>query len=103
MVLDDFGAGFSSLGYVHEYRFRGLKIDKSFVLRLADSARSVAIVRAIVRMAESLGLDVVAEGVEDAQALQLLKDMGARHAQGYLFARPLDLQATRQLLGRAAG
>lgn len=103
VVLDDFGAGFSSLGYVHEYRFRGLKIDKSFVLRLADSTRSVAIVRAIVRMAESLGLDVVAEGVEDAQALQLLKDMGARHAQGYLFARPLDLQATRQLLGRAAG
>ena len=103
VVLDDFGAGFSSLGYVHEYRFRGLKIDKSFVLRLADSARSVAIVRAIVRMAESLGLDVVAEGVEDAQALQLLRDMGARHAQGYLFARPLDLQATRQLLSRAAG
>ncbi|WP_312379417.1 sensor domain-containing phosphodiesterase [Pseudomonas oryzihabitans] len=103
VVLDDFGAGFSSLGYVHEYRFRGLKIDKSFVLRLADSARSVAIVRAIVRMAESLGLDVVAEGVEDDQALQLLKDMGARHAQGYLFARPLDLQATRQLLARAAG
>lgn len=103
VVLDDFGAGFSSLGYVHEYRFRGLKIDKSFVLRLADSARSVAIVRAIVRMAESLGLDVVAEGVEDAQALQLLKNMGARHAQGYLFARPLDLLATRRLLAGAAG
>ena len=103
VVLDDFGAGFSSLGYVHEYRFRGLKIDKSFVLRLAESNRSVAIVRAIVRMAESLGLDVVAEGVEDAQALQLLKDMGARHAQGYHFARPLELLATRRLLLPAAG
>ncbi|GAC1037484.1 EAL domain-containing protein [Pseudomonas sp. No.117] len=103
VVLDDFGAGFSSLGYVHEYRFRGLKIDKSFVLRLAESSRSVAIVRAIVRMAESLGLDVVAEGVEDAQALQLLKNMGARHAQGYHFARPLELLATRRLLASAAG
>ena len=101
VVLDDFGAGFSSLGYVHEYRFRGLKIDKSFVLRLAESTRSAAIVRAIVRMAESLGLDVVAEGVEDAQALQVLKDMGARHAQGYHFARPLDLPAIRSLLAKS--
>ena len=101
VVLDDFGAGFSSLGYVHEYRFRGLKIDKSFVLRLAESTRSVAIVRAIVRMAESLDLDVVAEGVEDEQALQLLKDMGARHAQGYHFARPLELLAIRRLLAGA--
>jgi len=98
VVLDDFGAGFSSLSYVHQYRFSGLKIDKSFTLELTSSSRSRAIVRAIVRMAESLGLSVVAEGVEDADTLQLLREMGAGQAQGYYFSMPvpwekLDLSA----------
>ncbi len=92
VVLDDFGAGFSSLSYVHQYQFNGLKIDKSFILELTSSARSRAIVRAIVRMAESLGLTVVAEGVEDLATLQLLREMGASQAQGYYFARPAALQ-----------
>ncbi|WP_238935309.1 EAL domain-containing protein [Pseudomonas typographi] len=91
VVLDDFGAGFSSLSYVHQFHFTGLKIDKSFILELTTSVRSRAIVRAIVRMAESLGLSVVAEGVEDLAALDLLRDMGAGQAQGYYFARPLAL------------
>ncbi|MCX7276988.1 MAG: EAL domain-containing protein [Burkholderiales bacterium] len=89
VVLDDFGAGFSSLSYVHQYHFSGLKIDKSFILELSASPRSRAIVRAIVRMAESLGLSVVAEGVEDAETLALLRDMGAGQAQGYYFSRPV--------------
>ncbi|WP_110949746.1 sensor domain-containing phosphodiesterase [Pseudomonas bohemica] len=88
-VLDDFGAGFSSLSYVHQYHFSGLKIDKSFTLELTTSSRSRAIVRAIVRMAESLGLTVVAEGVEDAETLQLLREMGAGQAQGYYFSMPV--------------
>ncbi|MGA3680862.1 sensor domain-containing phosphodiesterase [Pseudomonas graminis] len=100
VVLDDFGAGFSSLSYVHQYHFSGLKIDKSFTLELTTSSRSRAIVRAIVRMAESLGLTVVAEGVEDAATLDLLRDMGAGQAQGYYFSMPvpqdrLDLSALR--------
>ncbi|WP_460043300.1 sensor domain-containing phosphodiesterase [Pseudomonas sp. S2_H01] len=89
VVLDDFGAGFSSLSYVHQYHFSGLKIDKSFTLELTTSSRSRAIVRAIVRMAESLGLTVVAEGVEDAATLQLLREMGAGQAQGYYFSMPV--------------
>ena len=98
VVLDDFGAGFSSLSYVHQYHFSGLKIDKSFILELTASTRSRAIVRAIVRMAESLGLTVVAEGVEDADTLQLLREIGAGQAQGYYFSMPvpqekLDLSA----------
>ncbi len=98
VVLDDFGAGFSSLSYVHQYHFSGLKIDKSFTLELTTSARSRAIVRAIVRMAESLDLSVVAEGVEDAATLQLLREMGAGQAQGYYISLPapredLDLTA----------
>lgn len=92
VVLDDFGAGFSSLSYVHQYQFQGLKIDKSFILELTSSTRSRAIVRAIVRMAESLGLSVVAEGVEDAATLALLQEMGAGQAQGYYFAKPLALE-----------
>ena len=93
VMLDDFGAGFSSLSYVHQYRFSGLKIDKSFILELTTSARSRAIVRAIVRMAESLDLSVVAEGVEDQATLDLLRDMGAGQAQGFHFAKPMGLEA----------
>jgi diguanylate cyclase (GGDEF)-like protein len=92
VVLDDFGAGFSSLSYVHQYHFSGLKIDKSFILELTESSRSRAIVRAIVRMADSLGLPVVAEGVEDAETLEVLREMGASQAQGYYFARPMGLE-----------
>ncbi|WP_144143517.1 EAL domain-containing protein [Paraburkholderia sp. BCC1884] len=93
VVLDDFGAGFSSLSYVHQYRFSGLKIDKSFILELTTSPRSRAIVTAIVRMAESLGLALVAEGVEDAGTLAMLRDMGAAQAQGYFFDKPMPLAA----------
>lgn len=99
VVLDDFGSGFSSLSYVHQYQFSGLKIDKSFIFELTTSSRSRAIVRAIVRMAESLGLSVVAEGVEDEATLQLLREIGAGQAQGYFFAKPLALeQLTRNPL-----
>ncbi|MGF6696929.1 diguanylate cyclase (GGDEF)-like protein [Paraburkholderia sp. MM5496-R1] len=93
VVLDDFGAGFSSLSYVHQYRFSGLKIDKSFILELTASARSRAIVMAIVCMAESLGLTLVAEGVEDAETLAVLREMGAAQAQGYFFDKPMPLDA----------
>ncbi|MBN3756374.1 EAL domain-containing protein [Paraburkholderia sp. Tr-20389] len=98
VVLDDFGTGFSSLSYVHQYRFSGLKIDKSFVFELTQSARSRAIVRAIVRMAESLELTVVAEGIEDQATLELLRTIGAAHGQGYHLARPMSLEA---LMGSA--
>jgi diguanylate cyclase (GGDEF)-like protein len=89
VVLDDFGSGFSSLSYVHQYHFSGLKIDKSFVLELSTSERSRAIVRAIVRMAESLDLTVVAEGVEDLATLELLREIGPMQTQGYYFAKPM--------------
>ena len=103
VVLDDFGAGFSSLSYVHQYRFSGLKIDKSFILELTASARSRAIVTAIVRMAESLGLPVVAEGVEDAGTLAILREMGAAQAQGYFFDKPMPLDALPGLSNRERG
>ncbi|WP_236425913.1 EAL domain-containing protein [Pseudomonas syringae] len=92
VMLDDFGAGFSSLSYVHQYHFSGLKIDKSFILGLVSSVRSRAIVRAIVRMAESLDLTVVAEGVEDLETLELLREIGAGQAQGYYFSAPVPME-----------
>jgi len=85
---------------VHQYRFSGLKIDKSFILELTTSPRSRAIVRAIVRMAESLGLTLVAEGVEDAGTLAMLREMGAAQAQGYFFAKPMPLDALPGLPNR---
>ncbi|WP_148709665.1 EAL domain-containing protein, partial [Pseudomonas syringae group genomosp. 3] len=103
VMLDDFGAGFSSLSYVHQYHFSGLKIDKSFIFGLASSVRSRAIVRAIVRMAESLDLTVVAEGVEDLETLELLREIGATQAQGYYFSAPLPIEQLVISAGRAAG
>lgn len=99
VMLDDFGAGFSSLSYVHQYQFSGLKIDKSFVLELSTSPRSRAIVHAIVRMAESLGLSVIAEGVEDVETLNLLREMGAGQAQGYYFSVPVPKDALKLISG----
>jgi EAL domain-containing protein (putative c-di-GMP-specific phosphodiesterase class I) len=103
VMLDDFGAGFSSLSYVHQYHFSGLKIDKSFIFGLTSSVRSRAIVRAIVRMAESLDLTVVAEGVEDLETLELLREIGATQAQGYYFSEPLPIELLEINTGRAAG
>ncbi|WP_409932377.1 EAL domain-containing protein [Paraburkholderia sp. BCC1886] len=98
VVLDDFGTGFSSLSYVHQYRFSGLKVDKSFIFGLTSSPRTRALVRAIVRMAESLDLGVVAEGVEDVAALAALREIGAAHAQGYYIAKPMPLEALTEAL-----
>ncbi|MBI6783764.1 EAL domain-containing protein [Pseudomonas syringae] len=103
VMLDDFGAGFSSLSYVHQYHFSGLKIDKSFIFGLTSSVRSRAIVRAIVRMAESLDLTVVAEGVEDLETLELLPEIGATQAQGYYFSEPLPIELLQINTGLAAG
>ncbi|WP_116800230.1 bifunctional diguanylate cyclase/phosphodiesterase [Pseudomonas syringae] len=103
VMLDDFGAGFSSLSYVHQYHFSGLKIDKSFIFGLTSSVRSRAIVRAIVRMAESLDLTVVAEGVEDRETLELLREIGATQAQGYYFSEPLPIELLDINTGLAAG
>ena len=92
-LLDDFGTGYSSLSYLHRFPLSGIKIDRSFVNALLDgeAGGSSAIVRAIVLMADSLGLDVIAEGIEtEIQRKQLLQ-LGLSLGQGYLFARPTSL------------
>jgi len=89
ILVDDYGTGYSSLGYLRDlHEISGLKLDRTFVTHLADDARAVAIVESTIRMARSLGLKVIAEGVETEAVRERLVDLGCDLAQGYLFARP---------------
>jgi diguanylate cyclase (GGDEF)-like protein len=89
-ALDDFGTGYSSLGYVHRFPLRMIKIDRTFVTHLgqAEAPRSTAIVGAVLSLTQALGMELVAEGVENEAQRQALIALGCRHAQGYLFGRP---------------
>ena len=87
--LDDFGTGFSSLGYLNSFRIDEIKIDRSFVNRLVDDATGRALVQAIITLGHALGLEVVAEGVETQEQAQLLGQMGCDLLQGFLYARPM--------------
>jgi EAL domain-containing protein (putative c-di-GMP-specific phosphodiesterase class I) len=91
VALDDFGTGYSSLAHLHRLAFDTIKLDQAFVRRL-DDPRCLAIVRAVVEMADALGCDMVAEGVESAAQLECLRSLGCRYAQGYLIgkARSID-------------
>jgi diguanylate cyclase (GGDEF)-like protein len=101
-ALDDFGTGYSSLGYVHRFPLKMLKIDRTFVEDLGngDASRSCAVVGAILALAQSLGLEVAAEGIETEGQHQALRRMGCLHGQGYLFGRP---QPAAHWLHEAAG
>ncbi len=100
-ALDDFGAGYSSMSYLMALPLQAVKMDKTFVDRIdEESGRGRALARAILSMAEGLGLPVVAEGVETEAQLRFLRDEGCRYVQGYLFAPPLAAQAFEALLRR---
>jgi EAL domain-containing protein (putative c-di-GMP-specific phosphodiesterase class I) len=88
LALDDFGTGYSSLSRLSQHPFRILKIDRSFLAEVTDTASPPAILLATLAMARGLGLDVVAEGVETPIQLQFLIDHGCGFAQGYLLGRP---------------
>lgn len=86
--LDDFGTGFSSLSYLRQLPIDELKIDRSFVENLLYDEDGYAIVQSILQLARSLNLSVVAEGIEKFEQWQILKKLGCRRFQGYLFGRP---------------
>jgi diguanylate cyclase (GGDEF)-like protein len=97
--LDDFGTGYSSLTALHRFPVDALKIDRSFVSSISDAnAGSDVIVRSTVALAHSLGLPVIAEGIEDPSQLRHLRSLGCEFGQGYLFSRALNDQDTRALL-----
>jgi len=98
LALDDFGTGYSSLAYLRKFPLQALKIDKSFVQGLGRDRDSEALVHAIIAMAQSLRLQIVAEGVETAEQLEYLKAHGVELVQGYLFSRPLPAAQFREML-----
>jgi EAL domain-containing protein (putative c-di-GMP-specific phosphodiesterase class I) len=103
IALDDFGTGYSSLSHLVQFPVSRLKIDGSFVSQLPDDMHHGAIVRAIIGMGRSLGLRVVAEGVETAAQRDWLVAEGCHELQGFLFARPQDPEAMMAMLASYPG
>ncbi|HKJ70830.1 MAG TPA: EAL domain-containing protein, partial [Gammaproteobacteria bacterium] len=102
IAIDDYGTGYSSLSYLRGLPVDVLKIDKSFVMDLAANPDNQAIVRSTVELGHDLGLEVVAEGVEDADSLELLRRWGCDRAQGFFLGRPLAAEPFRALLASDA-
>lgn len=98
LSVDDFGTGYSSLAYLKHFPIHSLKIDRTFISELDEQSRDSAIVRAIVAMAHSLQLQVVAEGVEQESQLAFLRTQGCDEVQGYLISKPIPAEALTRLL-----
>lgn len=98
LLMDDFGTGYSSLNHLHTLPFDVLKIDRSFVMRMSEGEQPLQIVRTIVELARVLGMDVVAEGIETHQQYEMLRELGCRFGQGYLFSRPVPAEMVSEML-----
>jgi diguanylate cyclase (GGDEF)-like protein len=98
LSIDDFGTGYSSLSYLQRFPVSTLKIDRSFVSRMTESDGTAEIVRTIMQLAQNLGMDVVAEGVETESQRAQLRDFECEFGQGYFFSRPMDSDAAEALL-----
>jgi PAS domain S-box-containing protein/diguanylate cyclase (GGDEF)-like protein len=98
LSIDDFGTGYSSLARLHKLPIDTLKIDRSFVNGVGKDGESMAIIRAIMTLAHTLEMDVIAEGVETPEQLSQLRSLNCDYGQGYLFSRPVDSMAAEELL-----
>ena len=98
LAIDDFGTGYSSLDYLRSFRVSRLKIDRRFINDVTTSADNAAIVRATIRLAHELGIEVMAEGVETAGQRDFLISAACKFAQGYYFGKPMPTGAATELL-----
>ena len=98
LAIDDFGTGYSSLSYLHRFPVNTLKVDRSFVGRMASGDENLEIVRTVVTLAQNLGMQVVAEGIETGEQLALLKALRCDYGQGYFFSKPLPAESAAELL-----
>lgn len=99
LALDDFGTGYSSLGYLKKAPFDKIKIDQSFVRGATeDGSRNGAIISSITSLAEALNMDTTAEGVETLDELELIRLLGCSHVQGYIYFKPMDVEAATQVV-----
>lgn len=98
IALDDFGTGYSSLSYLRSFPFDKLKIDQSFVRDLTAGGNANAVIRAITTLADALGMETLAEGVEDEAQAEILRQEGCRQIQGYLLSRPINARAVHEFI-----
>jgi EAL domain-containing protein (putative c-di-GMP-specific phosphodiesterase class I) len=96
--LDDFGTGYSSLSWLSHFPIRSVKIDRSFVEGLATGDRDISIVRAIIALARSLEMEVVAEGIQQEKQCEILLDLGCEYGQGFYFAQPVDTRTALEMV-----
>ncbi|WP_229641581.1 diguanylate cyclase domain-containing protein [Waterburya agarophytonicola] len=96
--LDDFGTGYSSLSYLHQFPFDTIKIDRSFVSSINNNADKLGIVRAIVTLANNLGMDTIAEGIETVKQLAQLKALKCHYGQGFFLSKPLDKEIVEHII-----
>jgi EAL domain-containing protein (putative c-di-GMP-specific phosphodiesterase class I) len=101
LAIDDFGTGYSSLSYLHRFPLDTLKIDRSFISGADQAGDEMEIAKTIMPMASNLRLDVIAEGVETIEQVDLLKKLRCKYAQGYFFSKPLAAEEVAELLSGA--
>ncbi len=98
LSIDDFGTGYSSLSYLHRFPIDTLKIDRSFVSSMDSGSENGEIVRTVIALAKTLGLTIIAEGIETIHQLHQLRILGCEYGQGFLFSRPLPVDQVEELL-----